>query len=299
MAEGSGGWSAPLADSRSETLPECGGEGQSGGLELSVRGLTLARGGQAVLDGVSLELVPGELLGIVGPNGAGKSTLLRCLAGVLAPTGGDILLGGAPLARYSRRELARRVTYSPQELEDRLGFTVLESALMGRHPWLPRFGAPGAAERALALAALTALDMAPLAGRPVTELSGGEKRRAALARALTQGGRVLLLDEPTAGLDIRHALSAMRLFADTAAGRESWRPGAQPESSCAAVAVVMHDLNLAAMFCNRLVMLAAGRVAAYGPTPQVLTAENIAGVFGVKARVDTGDGPARVTFLEA
>lgn len=269
-------------------------------------GVTLVRSGVAVLDGVSLTLAPGGMLGIVGPNGAGKSTLLRCLAGVLAPTTGDIRLEGAPLAGYSRRELARRIAYSPQELEDRLGFTVLESALMGRHPWLPRFGAPGADDRTLALAALSALDMAHLEGRAVTDLSGGEKRRAALARALTQQGGVLLLDEPTAGLDIRHALAAMRLFTNISSGRDALRPGTpavetgEPEAAGpgAAVAVVLHDLNLAAMYCDRLIMLAAGRVAAYGPTPQVLTAENIAGVFGVKARVEAQDGPLRVTYLE-
>ena len=297
-----------MADGKSAALPDgTGGVPLPDGKWLAAREVALVRGGAMVLGGVSLTLAPGEVLGIVGPNGAGKSTLLRCLAGVLAPTAGDIRLEGLPLAGYSRRELARRVAYSPQELEDRLGFTVLEAALMGRHPWLPRFGAPGPADRALALAALEALDMAHLAGRAVTELSGGEKRRAALARALTQQGRVLLLDEPTAGLDIRHALAAMRLFREAAAGRaataaEAAGPGTGKPNTAgpgAAVAVVLHDLNLAAMYCHRLVMLAAGRVAAYGPTSRVLTAATIAEVFGVQARVEALDGPPRVTYLEA
>ncbi|WP_243362013.1 ABC transporter ATP-binding protein [Fundidesulfovibrio terrae] len=234
-----------------------------------------------VLDGVDLALNPGELLAVVGPNGAGKTTLLRCLAGVLEPSTGEVRLDGRPLAGLSRREVARAVAYSPQQSEERFGFTVRQAVLMGRHPWLSRFGQASGEDEGAADRAMRALDLSHLAQRSVTSLSGGEKRRAALARTLAQGGSVYLLDEPAAGLDIRHALMTMRAFAALARGG-------------AAVAVVLHDLNLAAMFCPAMLMLGGGRIAAYGPTSRVLTSENVARVFGVRARIEDG----HVRFLE-
>jgi ABC-type cobalamin/Fe3+-siderophores transport system ATPase subunit len=245
------------------------------------RALTVSRGSALALDGVDLNLQSGQMLAVVGPNGAGKTTLLRCLAGVLSPTSGQALLEGRALAAWPRRELARTVAYSPQESEERFGFSVAEAVLMGRHPWLSRFGSAAPRDREAAQNAMAALDLLHLAKRPVTQLSGGEKRRVSLARTLAQDGRAFLLDEPAAGLDIRHALAAMRVFADKAA-------------QGAAVAVVLHDLNLAAMFCPLMLMLDSGRVAAYGPTPQVLTARSVARVFGVRAEI-TG---SHVRFLE-
>ncbi|WP_243310949.1 ABC transporter ATP-binding protein [Fundidesulfovibrio agrisoli] len=250
---------------------------------LEARGLTVERGGRAVLRGLDVALASGEVLGVIGPNGAGKTTLLRCLAGLQAPASGEVLLEGRSIQMVPRRELARTVAYSPQETEDRFGFTVRQAVLMGRHPWLPRFGPTPDEEWEGVGAALAALDLEGLAERRVTELSGGEKRRVALARTLAQGGRAVLLDEPAAGLDIRHAILALRVFA-----RRASRDGA-------GVAVVLHDLNLAAMFCGRLLLLQEGGAAACGPVAEVLTEENIARVFGVRSRMDGG----HVRFLEA
>lgn len=218
----------------------------------------------------------------MGPNGAGKTTLLRCMAGILAPSRGEILLDGRPMADCSRREIARRIAYSPQESEERFGFTVRQAVLMGRHPWVSRFGSLSLEDEGATGRALSAMDLVHLSDRSVTNLSGGEKRRVALARTLAQGGGVYLLDEPAAGLDIRHALMAMRAFTSLAVTLK------------AAVAVVLHDLNLAAMFCPMMLMLDAGGIAAYGATPDVLTPENVARVFGVRARIDG----RHVRFLE-
>jgi len=249
---------------------------------LEARAIQVRRGNTLALQGVSLSLHPGEALAIVGPNGAGKTTLLRCMAGILVPTQGEMLLGGRPMADCSRREIARSIAYSPQESEERFGFTVRQAVLMGRHPWVPRFGSPSPEDEAAAAYALAAMDLVPLSDRPVTELSGGEKRRVALARTLAQGGKAYLLDEPVAGLDIRHALLAMRAFTSLAVTIK------------AAVAVILHDLNLAAMFCPAMLMLDAGGIAAYGATPDVLTPENVTRVFGVRARIDG----RHVRFLE-
>ncbi|GFK94736.1 Fe(3+) dicitrate transport ATP-binding protein FecE [Fundidesulfovibrio magnetotacticus] len=254
---------------------------------LEAKGLRVNRGGR--LESVDLRLAPGDFLAVVGPNGAGKSTLLRALAGLVRPCGGEALLDGRAVSGLPRREAARQVAYCPQHEDGRFGFTVLESALLGRHPWTGRFGDPGAGDLALARAVLEETDLTHLADRSVTELSGGERRRASLARTLAQAGasprsggaRALLLDEPTAGLDIRHAFLAM------AALRRRVQAGA-------AVAVVLHDLNLAAMYCPLTLALDAGRVAAYGPTSRVLEPGLVARVFGVRCRVSDG----HILYLE-
>jgi len=275
---------------------------------LYAKGLGVTLKHAPILADIDLSLSPGDMLAVAGPNGAGKTTLLRCLAGILPPSSGTVLLDGAPLTALSRRETARRVAYCPQDTAGRLGFTASQAVLMGRLPFLDRFATASPADRDSARAAMEALDILHLAKRKVTELSGGEKQRVALARTLIQvrgddpvcrrsalqaqgggaarreaaPGCVYLLDEPTAGLDIRHALLALRVYSSKA--REQG----------AAVVAVLHDLNLAAMFCPHMLLLDNGRVAAYGPTPQVLTEDNLSRVFRVRAAVD---GLA-VRFLE-
>lgn len=258
-----------------------------GAVLLRGTGLRVMRGEHEALAGADVEVRSGEVLGVVGPNGAGKSTLLRCLAALERPSAGRVELEEADAFALSRRALARQVAFLPQETLDRFGFTALDCALMGRHPHLGRFAAPGAADFAAARQALAETDLTHLANRPVTTLSGGEKRRAALARVLAQQARVMLLDEPASGLDIRHALAAMRLMRLRAA-------------QGAGVAVVLHDLNLAGGFCHRLLVLSLGRVLACGPTTQTLTRETVADAFGVDSLVDILPGGAvRVTYLEA
>jgi len=249
-------------------------------------GVGFGFGGPPVLAGVDLSLAPGRFHGIVGPNGAGKTTLLDLLAGLKRPGQGRVLLSGRPLETRGRGELARVLALVPQEYAVNFPFTVEEVVMMGRHPHIPRFGAPSDQDRRLVKRALDLMGLADLAGKQVTQLSGGEKQRVILARALAQDTAALLLDEPTANLDIHHALSALAVVA-----------GRVRTEGATAVAV-MHDLNLAAAYCDRLVLLKEGRVLAVGPTGQVLTAANLALAFGVEARVRDDDfsGAKTVVF---
>ncbi|HLV11970.1 MAG TPA: ABC transporter ATP-binding protein [Trueperaceae bacterium] len=238
--------------------------------------------GPAALDGVTLRVEPGEVVGLIGPNGAGKSTLLCLFTRQLAPASGRVLLDGRELERFGRFELARRVALVSQEPEVPVGFTVAETVAMGRAPHVGLLGAPGPEDERVVAAALAATGMLPLAGRRVETLSGGERQRAVFARALAQEPAYLLLDEPTNHLDLRYQVELLAYArAQAAAG--------------VGVLAVLHDLNLAARACDRLVLLSAGRVAAAGPPPEVLRPELLAATY--RAAVDvltSADGPVIV-----
>ncbi len=239
-----------------------------------ISGLEFAYGPQRVLRGLELEIRPGCFYGIVGRNGCGKTTLLDLMTGVRRPAAGGIRLWGRELSRYARRELARGLALAPQEFAIDFPFSVWETVLMGRHPHLPRFSSPSARDLALVEEAMAELAVDRLASKLVTELSGGEKQRVVLARVLAQDTPVILLDEPTSNLDVNHSLAVLGVMEQRVRRR-----------GCTVVAV-LHDLALAAAFCDRLVFLSGGRVFAAGPTAEVLTADNLAAVFGVEARVD-------------
>jgi iron complex transport system ATP-binding protein len=232
-----------------------------------------------VLRSVDLQVARGEVVALLGTNGSGKTTLLRCLAGTLRPTGGSIAFDGRPLAEWSRRSLARRMAVLPQQLELPVGFRVAELVAMGRAPHASRmFGASAEDERAIGRA-LRDADATELAERPAEELSGGERQRLLVAMALAQEPELLLLDEPTLHLDLAHQLALLTTL----------RRLAQQRSM--AVLAVLHDLNLAAAFADRVVLLGGGRVVADGPAAEVLSAALVEGVFG--ALVDearTSDG---------
>ncbi len=225
------------------------------------------RGGDLVLDTVSAAIAGGEMVGIVGPNGAGKSTLLRVCAGLLTADEGECLVSGRSLASWSRKELARKTALVPQDLSVPFSFTVEELALMGRAPHLGRLGLEGAGDIALVREILSEMDLEDLATRPVDRLSGGERQRAFIARALAQDPRILLCDEPTAHLDLRHR---RRLF-------EALRK--RVEERGIAVLVVLHDLNLAASTCDRLLLLNEGAIAAEGPPLSVLRPDVLEEVY--------------------
>lgn len=239
--------------------------------------------GALILDGVSIAPRPGTVTGLLGPNGSGKSTLLRLLAGVLAPACGTVTLDGRPLERVGRRAVARRVAVVEQQTDTQVALTVLDVVRLGRVPHR-RAWAPASAEDEEAVrSALARTGLADKAARPWRTLSGGERQRVQIARALAQQPRELLLDEPTNHLDIQHQLALLDLIT---------------ELRLTSV-VALHDLNLAAMYCDRLLVLRRGRVVATGTPQEVLTEELIAEVYGVRAtvtRAAPGDRP-HIRFL--
>jgi iron complex transport system ATP-binding protein len=244
------------------------------GLVLSDIGVSL--GGKTVLAGIDLCVEPGEVVGLVGPNGAGKSTLMRIASRVLAPDTGEARFAGRPLADYPRRELSRRISIVPQEIGIPFPFRAGELVVMGRAPHQPLHGFDSSEDMDRARDALDRVGILHLAERSVFELSGGERQLVAFARSLAQDADLLLLDEPTAFLDLRHRVEVLGIVRELAAeGR--------------AALVVSHDLNLVARACDRLEVLAAGRQVARGAPAQVISEGLLAEAYGVDA--DVFEGP--------
>jgi len=235
---------------------------------VDVRGVSFAYGVRPALEDVSLAARAGEYVGLLGPNGAGKSTLLRIVAGLAAPASGTVRLAGLDPHRAPRRAVAQVCAVVPQEPRVAWPFTVREAVMMGRVARQGLLAIPTRLDRGAVDGALEACDLAHLAGRRVDALSGGERRRVFFARALAQEPRVLLLDEPTAFLDLGHQVAAMRMAQVAAQG-----------GLC--VVAVLHDLNLAAAACDRVVVLSRGRVVAEGAPADVLTAERVETVWGI------------------
>lgn len=228
-----------------------------------------------VLDGVDLAVAAGSFVALLGPNGAGKSTLLKLAAGVMAPVAGEVRVEGVAVARRPRRDLARTLAFVPQDVQFWLPFTCREVVEMGRYPHQRGLTVDGSVvDRCMAETGVTAL-----AGRRVTEVSGGEAQRVRIAQALAQEGRILVLDEPTSHLDVSFQVEVMDLLARL--NRERGMT----------VLVSLHDLNLASRWCDRIVVLQAGRVAADGPPSSVITAGLLREVFGVEVDLEPGERP--------
>ncbi|MCC6731202.1 MAG: heme ABC transporter ATP-binding protein [Chthonomonadales bacterium] len=241
-------------------------------MRIVAHGLVAGYGAEPVLGGVSLRLEPGELVGLVGPNGAGKSTLLRALTGALRPSSGTVRIGEHPIETLGSRDVARLVAVVPQTEPRLFDFTVREMVLMGRNPHRRR-GGDTEEDYAAVARALAAADILHIADRPVTALSGGEHRRVLIARALAQATPIVLLDEPTAHLDLVHQvdlLSVLRRLVDTEG---------------TAVLAALHDLNLAADYCDRLLLIAHGRIAADGRPEEVLTPALLEASYGAPVQV--------------
>jgi iron complex transport system ATP-binding protein len=247
--------------------------------------VSFAYGASEVLSAISCEVSAGEILGLLGPNGSGKSTLVRLMSGVRVPRVGRVTYDGRNLRTYSRDELARAIAVVPQETVIGLPFSVLEVVLMGRSPYLGKFGFESAHDLAVAQRAMEHTGVASLATREVHALSGGERQRVILARALAQEPRVLLLDEPTAFLDIKHQVAVYDLIKQLSREQDL------------AVVAILHDLNLASLYCDHLALLKAGRMFCQGTPEQVLTYANIKAVYETEVYIDLNDLTGKVQIL--
>lgn len=248
-------------------------------MSLAGDALRLTRNGRAVLDGVSIVLQPGVCAAVLGPNGAGKTTLVRALAGALTPDAGRVTLDGKPLAAFAASARAARIAYLPQARDAAWNMRVADVVALGRFHARRLLSPETPADRAAIARAMDEADIAHLADRGVRTLSGGEFARVALARALAAEATIILADEPIAGLDPAHQLRVMTALRRRAA-------------EGAAVLTVMHDLTLAAQFCDRAVLIADGRIAADGPPDEVMTEETLYDVYGVRLLRGAGFGAA-------
>ncbi len=251
---------------------------------LTADAVSVSLGGGQVLAGVDLGVAAGEVVGLIGPNGAGKTTLLRAVAGLLPLDAGEIRIDGRPVSRIDGRTRGRLLAYLPQGGAPQWAVSVETLVMLGRLPHRGPWRGPSAADRDAVARALDACDLAAVRQRPVTRLSGGERARVLLARALAGEPRLLLADEPVAGLDPAHQLDVMAtLRARAAAGT--------------GVVVVMHDLTLAARYCDRLVLLDAGRTVAQDVPAAVLTPDMLARCYGIRAFHGQADGQAVIVPL--
>ncbi|MFA7619543.1 MAG: ABC transporter ATP-binding protein [Thiohalomonadaceae bacterium] len=249
---------------------------------LRAEGLSLAVAGRTLCADLDLAFAPGECWALLGRNGAGKTTLLHTLVGLREPQAGRVYYDGRPLSQWRRRALARHLGLLPQDNADPFPATVLETALLGRHPHQGLWAADSSEDRALARAALAAVDMAELEARSVARLSGGERRRLAVATLLTQDSAVLLLDEPINHLDLRHGVGVLTRFRALADSGRS-------------VIMSLHDPGLAARWCDRVLLLYGDGRWAAGTTAEMLTEENLGALYGHPVKAVAGPyGPVFV-----
>ena len=246
---------------------------------IRVESLSARYGDTIVLQDLNFHIVQGELIGLLGPNGSGKTTLLHCLSRVVPLHAGRIVISGRDLAGYSARELARVEASVPQRLEISFPFKCIEVVLMGRYPYQRDFGTNSEDDLSKAMEAMGLTDTVDLAQRRINEVSGGEAQRVIIARALAQEAAIMLLDEATANLDVAHKIQMFDLFS-----RMNQRGGT---FICA-----LHDLNLAALYCQRLIFLKEGQICIDGPTLETFTAENLSNIYQTEVKViehpDTG-----------
>ncbi len=232
---------------------------------------------RTIVSDITLAFEPGELVGVMGPNGSGKSTFMRAAAGLIDAASGAISIFGKPIASWRRNDRGRTVGYLPQGGQVHWPLTVRALVTLGRLPHADRFARASSQDEAAVARAMTACDVAHLADRPVSVLSGGERARALLARALAGDAKILLADEPFAQLDPNHQLHAMEVLQSTA------RAGAL-------VVVVLHDLSIAARHCSRVILMAQGRIAADGAPAAILSSDNLRKTFGVDAFIGEHGG---------
>ena len=257
---------------------------------LSAHALSGGYGNRAVLSEITFVLEPGEFVGVLGANGGGKSTLIRLLLGWLLPMSGEVRLDDKPLGEWTAKERARQIAYVPQGESAAFDFTVREVVAMGRYAHLVKNIGLTPADYAVIHSALETMHLPLLADRPLATLSGGEQRRVRIARALAQQSFLMLLDEPTAHLDPAHQVRLMTQL-------RSLVHAAEPEGRRGVLAS-LHDFNQAAEFCDRLLLLHAGRLLAQGTPAEVLTLENLRVAFGIEATLETNSRTGKPFVLE-
>jgi len=240
--------------------------------------------GPQVIKGLDCEIRAGEILGILGPNGSGKTTLLHLMSGLLEAQTGTIQLGAQSLTQLSRREIAQQISLVPQSDQIQLPFTVWDVVLMGRQPYQGFFSFDSESDRDAANQALEATETMDLRSRSIQELSGGERRRVLIARSLAQAAPIMILDEPTAQLDIRYQLEICELLRNLRDQKDR------------SIIVTLHDINLAAMYCDRILLLHEGCSFLSGPPQDVISAEAIEQVYGVRVTVKTDADSQRPYF---
>jgi len=240
---------------------------------LSIEGLSVSYGKRRVLQDVSLSVKSGQVLALIGPNGSGKSTLIRAVSGVVPVAGGNIHVDGRAVSDLSTPERARYLAVVPQAHNMPPAFSVYESILLGRTPYLGWMGRAGDQDHERVRYALERTQMLPLADRLVGELSGGEQQRVLLARALAQDTPVMLLDEPTTHLDLQHRESLVNLVRELALGKNL------------AVLMVLHDLNMASLYADRISLLVEGRIQATGSPAEVLTESTLSHVYNMPVHI--------------
>lgn len=234
---------------------------------ISISNLNFSYGSSQVIKNITSNINEGEVVGVLGPNGAGKSTLIKLLSGLLKPTSGQVLLNNFSINKISHKDRAKKIAVVSQENNIPFAFKSIEVVLMGRTPHLPAIGFESARDLDVAKNAMTKTDSHQFASRNIRELSGGERQRVILARALAQESKILLLDEPTTFLDIRHQIEFYKLLRD-----ENHERGLTIVSA-------MHDLNIASTFCDRLILLKNGQVLADGRPSEIITEEIIRKLF--------------------
>ncbi|MCD6184870.1 MAG: ABC transporter ATP-binding protein [Deltaproteobacteria bacterium] len=251
-----------------------------------IKKMSFSYGDNKVIDNVSLHIEPGRFYGIIGPNGCGKSTFLDLLSSHTKPAAGSVFFMGKDLAKYSKKALSRLIALVPQNFYINFSFTAREIVLMGRYPHIPKFSVPAQQDMEIIDDVMQKTETYQFKNRFITELSGGERQRVVFARALAQDTDVLILDEATSNFDINHSIRMLNLAARGV------------EKNGKTVITVLQDINLAAIFCEYLIFIKNGRIAAYGKTNEVLNANTIKSVFNVDAKVyqDSYSNSKQVVF---
>lgn len=252
---------------------------------LSIDGLFFSYKNTNILEDIEIDLHQGEILSIVGPNGTGKTTLLKCIAGIEKPERGTILIDGKDASGMKRMAHARCIGYVPQSSPSKFPIAVFDAVLMGRRPYIA--WKPSKKDLQMVADILKSMDLEDIALRDFDELSGGQKQKVLLARAVAQDTDYLLLDEPTSNLDLKHQMEVLEMISSMV------------KKNGVAAILAMHDLNLASRFCDRMVMLDRGKIFCSGEPRQVLTVENIRSVYGVEATISMSNGDTYILPIRA